>query len=273
MMKESITAARASLFMGIMLFCALPLFSASLEELTGAERAAALRVGETLTEVQLKAPQPALLPNHDRIRQLVNDVRNSLQPSVMVESLFLYRKPQSAAQTGWSEAERARLYNQALGISTLAGIQYFSASRNAMRTFYETSRIIDGPVSKKPIPDPALTVIPPSLTLYARQKDLTFGDNIYRYDYYSYPDAFVFVQENLSAMNAGIIPALGKNKLRSFLAVFDTGDSLLIYAASLAKAASLPGMDERIGNSFSNRAAAILKWFTGRAERVFGGAD
>jgi len=260
--------ARASLFIG-MLLCAMPLFAASLEELTGAERAAALRASaETLTQVQLKAPQPALLPSHDSIRQLFNDVRHTLQPTIMVESLFLYRKP--LAQTGgWSETERIKLYNQALSISTLAGIQYFSASRNAMRTFYETSRHIDSPASKKPLPDPVLTNIPPVFTLYARQKDLTFGDNIYRYDYYSYPDAFVFVQENLTAMNAGIIPALGKNKLRSFLAIFDAGDSLLIYAASFAKAASMPSMNERIGNSFTNRAAAILKWFTARADKVF----
>jgi len=272
-MKKITAKARASLFVGIMLLCAMPLFAASLEELTGAERAAALSA-ETLTEVQLKSPQPALLPNHDSIRQLFNDVRHTLQPTIMVESLFLYRKPQAAVQAGgWSEAERLKLYNQALGISTLAGIQYFSASRNAMRTFYETSRLIDSPSSKKTLPDPVLAAIPPTLTLYARQKDLTFGDNIYRYDYYSYPDAFVFVQENLTAMNAGIIPALGKNKLRSFLAVFDTGDSLLIYAASLAKAASMPSMNERIGNSFSNRASAILKWFTARADKVFSGSD
>jgi len=270
-MMKLTAKARASLIVGIMLICTMPLFAASLEELTGAERAAALRANaETLTEVQLKAPQPALLPNHNSIRQLIDDVRHTLQPTIMVESLFLYRKP--PAQTGgWSEAERVKLYNQALGISTLAGIQYFSASRNAMRTFYETSRLIDSPTSKKPIPDPALSAIPATLTLYARQKDLTFGDNIYRYDYYSYPDAFVFVQENLTAMSAGLIPALGKNKLRSFLAVFDTGDSLLIYAASLAKAASMPSMNERIGNSFSNRAAAILKWFSDRADKVFTG--
>jgi hypothetical protein len=53
-------------------------------------------------------------------------------------------------------------------------------------------------------------------------------------------------------------------------AVIDAGDSLLIYIASMAKAASLPGLSGRIGNSFTNRAEAILKWFAGRADRVFG---
>jgi hypothetical protein len=71
-------------------------------------------------------------------------------------------------------------------------------------------------------------------------------------------------------MNAGIIPAVGKNKLRSLVAVIDAGDSLLVYAASMARAVTIPGMGERIGSSFTNRAEAILKWFAGRADRVFG---
>jgi hypothetical protein len=53
------------------------------------------------------------------------------------------------------------------------------------------------------------------------------------------------------------------------IAIIDTGDSLLIYAAAMAKAASLPGIGDRIGASFTNRAKAILQWFTGRADKVF----
>jgi hypothetical protein len=57
-----------------------------------------------------------------------------------------------------------------------------------------------------------------------------------------------------------------KNNLRSVVAVLDAGDSLLVYVASMGKAASFPGMNERAGRSFSNRAAAILSWFTRRAD-------
>jgi hypothetical protein len=37
----------------------------------------------------------------------------------------------------------------------------------------------------------------------------------------------------------------------------------------MAKTASFPGMNERAGQSFSNRATAILAWFSGRAARAF----
>jgi hypothetical protein len=67
-------------------------------------------------------------------------------------------------------------------------------------------------------------------------------------------------------MNYGPIIVVRKNRLRSVVCVLYAGDSLLVYVASMAKAASFPGMNERTGKSFSNRATAILSWFTKRAD-------
>jgi hypothetical protein len=236
-----------------------PVFGFSAEEFVGAERAAALRAApEPITEVQYKTITPHLLPRHEGLAALVAETLSELAPNVFVETLFLYRKPFAAA---WDKTEQIDLLNQLTALSTLAGIQYYSASRKTMRTFYESSHVIDNPADKNPLPDPVFTALPDSLALYARQKDLTFGDNIYRFDYYTSKDAVFFVQENLTAMTAGIIPAVSKNKFRSLLAVIDTGDSFLLYAAGMAKTASVPGMGDRIGASFTNRAKAILKWF------------
>lgn len=245
-----------------------PLAAASLEDLTGPERAAELAAGEIITEVQLKDPRPILIPRHPELRRMIDEIMKTLEPGLFVESLYRYEKP-AGTSGGWTDEERTLLYNEALALSSLAGIQYYSASRKTMRTFYEYSRVIDGADTKKALPDPVFSEVPRELRLYARQKDLTFGDNIYRYDYLTAEDSFIFVQQNLTVMAAGIIPAVGKNKLRSVVAVIDAGDSLLFYAASMAKTVSLPGMGDRIGNSFTNRAEAILKWFSGQADKVF----
>jgi hypothetical protein len=37
----------------------------------------------------------------------------------------------------------------------------------------------------------------------------------------------------------------------------------------MAKAAAVPGMGDRIGNSFGNRAEAAIKWFASGADAVF----
>jgi hypothetical protein len=259
---------------------AAPVFSASLEELIGRDRAEALIRGETLTELQFKLSRPLLIPQNDFVRQLITDMREDLDPSLFVESLFLYKKPAGAELPRWSPAEREALFNEALALSTLAGIQYYSSSRQTMRTFYETSVVIDGPDTRNPLTDPVYgsaggtpsLPIPAELTLHARQKDLTFGDNVYRYTYHLREDSLVFIQQNLTIMNAGIIPAVGRNRLRSVAAVFDAGEYLLLYLSSMARAVSLPGLNERVGRSFSTRAEAILQWITGQADKAFGKA-
>ncbi|GHT69665.1 hypothetical protein FACS1894110_19580 [Spirochaetia bacterium] len=117
-----------------------------------------------------------------------------------------------------------------------------------MRTFYEISQVIDGPKTKRVLADPVYGIssseLPAALKIYARQKDLTFGDNIYQYEYRVEADFLVFIQENLTTMNAGIIRAM-------------------------AHATSLPSLRERIGNSFTNHAEAILKWYAGQADKAF----
>ncbi|MDR2304397.1 MAG: hypothetical protein LBE10_07410 [Treponema sp.] len=245
-------------------------FPATLEELTGDERTQALLAGETLTEVQTKNPQTRLLPRHAGLRQLVEEAMLKLVPNILAESLLLYKKAPNARRAIWNEDERRALYNNSIALSSLTGIEYYSASRKQMRTFYEYSRVIDNPESKKALDDPSFDEPPASLCIYARQKDLSFGDNIYRYDFFTDLDYLIFTQENLTSMRYGVIPALGKNKLRSVVAVIDTGNALLIYAASMADAPSIPGFTERISNSFTNRAAAVLKWFSGQADKVFG---
>jgi hypothetical protein len=52
------------------------------------------------------------------------------------------------------------------------------------------------------------------------------------------------------------------------MAVIDCGDSILIYAVSMVNSLSVPGLRDRITGSFSSRAEAILKWFTGRLDTV-----
>ena len=256
----------------ILLIFATPAFCNTLESLLGPERAARLRASavqdELFTEVQTRNPSLRLTPRHGNVERFVTETMSDLGPGIVVETLFLYSKPHGRA-AAWTAAERAELFNSVTALSTLTGIQYFSAKRGAMRTFYESSQVINNPRDRTPLPDPWFAVPPETLTLYARQRDLTFGDNTYRFEYQTGPDFILFMQENMTAMRAGIIPAVGSNRFRTVVAIIDVGDSLLIYAAAMARAASLPGMGDRIGNSFNNRLQAIIYWFSGHADGIF----
>jgi hypothetical protein len=258
----------------LLLLAPVPAGALSLEELTGIEAAAELRDGKILSQVQLRNPSPALTPRHGEVLALLEGTLAELGSSgIMAESLSLYKKPPSASRPGWSNAERLAIFNSTLAISSLAGIQYYSASRGTMRTFYEYSRVIDSPDTKQERADPHYPELPAATSFYARQRDLTFGDNIYEYRYHSGSDFFIFVQRNITALKVGIFSAVGKDRLRSLVAVVDTGDGLLVYAVSMARAAALPGLGNRIGNSFTNRAQAILGWFNTQADKAFAGLN
>jgi len=252
----------ASIYMFSLAVCA---FSTPLETLVPANHAMMLRDKEQggIIETQLKNPVPVLVPRHNGIRQKVTGLMNALNPNILVEVLYLYDKPARSRTdaAAWDEKQKITVFNQLTAISSLTGIQYYSASRGAMRVFYEYSSVIEFE-TKKLLPDPVFTQPPASLTLFARQKDLTFGDNIYRYDYITAEDAVFFTQENITALSYGVVPVIGKGNLRSVMAVIDCGHSILIYAASMAKTASVPGVSDKISASFSNRAMAIIHWFT-----------
>jgi hypothetical protein len=222
-----------------------------------------------LVSAQLSNPNPSLMPNHGDIRKSVIGIMDTLKPNILVETLYLYAKPAKSKTDSatWDEKQKITVFNQITALSTLTGIQYYSSSRSAMRTFYEYSSVIDNPTAKKPLSDPVFTRIPASLTVFARQKDLTFGDNIYRYDYLNTVDVILFTQENITSLNYGIIPVIGRNNLRSVMAVVDGGEFILVYAASMAKAASIPGFSDKISSSFTNRAQAVLNWFSGRLNK------
>ncbi|MDR3337513.1 MAG: hypothetical protein LBT16_09935 [Treponema sp.] len=254
----------------LMFLWVTPLFPLSLEELIGSERAAELLEKGAISGMEQKNPRLFLVPRHLPLQNIISKTFQELEPGVVVETLFLYKKPAGAEPAAWSGDERTTLFNQLLALSTLTGIEYFSSSRGRMRIFYETSVVIDDPDTKNPQPDPHYTSPPEELRLYTRQKDLTFGDNIYQYYYYAEPDAFVFIQKNLSSMKYGPVRVIDKEKLRSVVAVLDAGDYLLVYTTSMAQAVSIPGMGRRVQDSFLNRAKAIFGWFSRQADKTFG---
>jgi len=267
MKSKAILGCVLAIFLG--LFTGPGVFGLNLDDLIGTELAAALIAGDKPVLAQFKNPRPQLVPQNDVLRKLVESVRQDLGPSVTVETLHIYKKPPEAEASAWSSREAAELFNGLLALSTLEGIQYYSQSHGAMRVLYETSSVIDGLSTKQPLPDPVYSQPEPALTVLARQKDSSFGDNIYQYDYSFAPGVLFFTQMNLTSLTYGIIPAVRKNNLRSVFAVMDTDNYLLIYAVSMAKAASLPGMNSRIGDSFANRAHAIFNWFSDRADKAF----
>jgi hypothetical protein len=237
-----------------------------LKSLLPAEAAARLHAGEAVKNVQFNASATQLAPTGSDFGFLLSAAMTP-PPGVLVEAAYLYRLP--AGTTPLASGQRLALFNAVRAISSLAGIEYFSASRNRMRTFYETAFTIDDPASRRRQPDPVAVALPDQARMFAQLTDLTFGENVYEYVFYGRPSGIAFMQTNLSAMNYGIVPILAKKSLNATVLVIEVDEGLLVYSLAAVQAKLLPIISGKVRDSFSNRADAIYRWFAVKADAIF----
>lgn len=217
--------------------------------------------------VRSSSGEPGFLPAH-QASAAIREGLSAEKPSVLVEAVFSLprAKPADAAAKA---AERAAIYGILRSLGSLQGIEYYSVSHKAMRTFYAESYIIDGPSSKVKLVDPAPPApgaVPSVETLFAFQRDLSFGANTYRYDFAAYPDAILLKSTNLTRMSYGFVPVIAPEALAIKLLVIQADDAILVYVASGATA---PGLFRgRLEESFANRAEALFKWFSAKASSL-----
>jgi hypothetical protein len=219
--------------------------------------------------VHMSAGEPGLLPLH-AASTTIREAIAAEKPSILIEAIFILPRAKSPnsqmkAASPSRAGELASIYGILRSLGSLQGIEYYSASRKKMRTLYAESYIIDGPNTKVRMPDPRAPMpgmLPATETLFAFQRDLSFGANIYRYDFTTYSDAVELKSLNLTRMKYGLLPVLSPNELVTRILVIQADDAIIFYAESGAKTSGI--FKDKIQNSFSNRAEALFKWFSAK---------
>ncbi|PKL09305.1 MAG: hypothetical protein CVV51_04535 [Spirochaetae bacterium HGW-Spirochaetae-7] len=205
-----------------------------------------------------RSAAPSLAPRHGAAAG-TGAALQAEAPDVIVEALFLWKKPRPVDPVAGALA----VYNVLRAIGSLQGLEYWSASRGAMRLLYEYSSLVAGPDDRTPVRDTHLPSLPADAeTLFARQKDLSFGDNIYRVSLSTGPGYTAWNSTNLTGMRYGIVPVASPGVVNVRLLVIDTDEGLIFYTVSSAKAAVLPGVRAKLESSFGNRAEAVYTWFS-----------
>ncbi len=215
------------------------------------------------TVYRQKGINPTLVPSTTLAGEAVAFWKGDEAP-FFIETLYLYKKtPQKQGLPG-KDTDQISVILRSL--SKLEGIEYYSNSRKKMRTLYEKSYIIDSPVSKKRLSDP-LDGSADGISAFALQKDLTFGEYVYRYSWRQTTDSVAFFSLNVDAMSYSFFKLIQPDKLRVSLIVQDMGDWLLVYNLTKADFMAIPGIEGKITSSFSARADAIYKWFVKEYEK------
>jgi hypothetical protein len=207
---------------------------------------------------------PAFLPDHPASAAIRSAIAAE-NPSLLVEAVFTLPRPRPANAAARA-TELASIYGILRSLGSLQGIEYYSASRKTMRTLYAESYIVDGPETKVRLSDPVFPApgsIPASETVYAVQRDLSFGENTYRYEYDTFSDGVLLKSTNITRMSYGVLPALSSGALATRLFVIQADDAIIFYAESGANAPGI--LKGRLEESFANRADALFKWFAAKA--------
>jgi hypothetical protein len=207
---------------------------------------------------------PQLLPidpSSDRIRSAIA----ADKPGILVETVFFLPRP-APADPRDRRAELARIYGLLRSFSTLEGIQYYSVSHKSMRVLYAESYRIDGPDTRLRLPDPPAPLpaeMPGEETLFAFQRDLSFGANTYSYTFRAYAEVVSTEMTNLTRLSYGILPLVAPKALKTRLLVIPVSDGIVFYTESDS---SSPGpFRARLAESFANRATALFAWFSSKA--------
>ncbi|MFW5688109.1 MAG: DUF6675 family protein [Spirochaetota bacterium] len=185
---------------------------------------------------------------------------DALDPRIGVEVLFLVDAPAKARSV------TPELFTTLQSISTMEGIEYYSASRDRMRTLFHESYVIKGAEDRTRLGDPRVNQVPARDVLHVFQRDSSFGSNVLELTYAATPRAVRLRMRNLTQMYyMGFIPAVGPQELGLNLVVYPLGEKLLFYGNSAANPISLLGLEARVQRSFYNRLVALYDWFMSRA--------
>jgi hypothetical protein len=208
---------------------------------------------------------PKLVPAVPARGEIEERIRE-MEFSVGTEVLTVYRKEAVDFDTAHA---RLQIYNILRSMSTMKGIQYYSASRGRMRTLFAESYVVEGPAAEKRLGDPVVQEIPPISRLYVLQEDLTFGENIYATEFRYSGDYFLLDSTNLTTMHYFFFPMVKPENSVTLILLIPAGEELLFYGAVGAHTRRLLGLPRSREDSFYNRLKAIYGWFAERMSATF----
>lgn len=229
--------------------------------LISAQEAQQIQGGETHFYTNSVATDLAPLgPFTDRIRDNLTD----LDPKVGIEIRVPIAVDPSLFDGGATTPDATlSIYNILRKISTMEGIEYYSASRDEMRTFYHESYAIAGPDDETRIADPTVTSIPRRDTIYVYQRDGSFGQNVQRIDYEYNGSEILMSIVNLTTMVYKVVPLVTPENLQTFLLIRPNPEegTIEFYGNLGVRVPGLFGMKDRARDSFYNRIVALHGWF------------
>ena len=253
-----------------------PLMQQILSGVPEADREVLVNDGE-LIRFQHGGFSATLMPNIGLGRLVAASLQNQ-KFSLGLEGLFFM--PVSDLPNTWTSVpERERtliLYNILRSVSTLTGLEYYSASRKKMRLLFEESWVIANPkIPGEPLADPVLEALPEGPvfindTMFIHQKDKSFASNESRMLSRARKDALSTTIINLTPLRYwGVFRIVQPEAMQTHLLAVPLQEGLLVYGVIAAETVDSKMFMAKAEASFTNRVKALAGWYMDRLREEF----
>ncbi len=251
----------------------LPSLNNVLPSISPADRSVLMNDGELL-RFHGDGVSPGLLPNNSLTAGIARKmIAGDL--NIGIEGLFFtpFDELPKKYREMTPDNRKLTLYNILRSVSTLQGLEYYSASREEMRLLFEESwTIADLKKPKEALPDSIVSTIPAEDTILIHQKDKSFSKNQSSMTFHAGPNAFAAEIINLTPMRyKGLIRIADPGNMQIHLMVIPVEEGLLMYGTMSAKTLSVKAFLERAEDSFTNRVIALTGWYRTRLDEEFDG--
>lgn len=228
----------------------------------GIEESAELYNQRKVSRFYFNDPYTEYLPSSPFTGVISEDIEH-ISPNIGVETVYLLHAP----GLGPDKDDIHTIYNVLRRVSSLKGIEYYSASRERMRTFFKDFYAIDTPEDGNRIPDPVVGNVPEESSVFAFQEDLTFGKSLSHIHYRNSGPWISITISNLSILRYMLIPLIRENNMQMHIVVRVMENYVLFYGNCAVRTYDLFGLVEKKKESFSNRIEAMFRWFRREFEK------
>ncbi|MCX7787009.1 MAG: hypothetical protein N2442_04870 [Spirochaetes bacterium] len=225
-----------------------------------------LRTKGEVTRYYFESIPPRWMPKDRLGVDLLKEIEK-VETVIGVESMHLLSYTAAGSLVPSSSEQRGdrdsllTVYNLLLSVSTMKGLQYYSASRGRMRTLFAESYVIRSPEDPTPIPDPKVNLLPTEQVLFVFQEDLTFGKNITQWKYRSKGEELSISITNLTPMKYSFFTVADPGNMQIHLLVVPAEEGIVFYGCMVAKSPRFLGLEKTRTESFYNRIKALFTWF------------
>ena len=233
------------------------------ESVLGKDLYESLRSDGEIRHTFLRSEVFRLFPDLD-MKKTVSEELRKVDPTIGVELLRLNQYEVSSQSV---EDFHLKIGNTIRSLSTLSGIEYFSASRNRMRTYLYDAYRIDTPENREPLADPVKRTLPREEHIYAYLEDSSLGDYVASVRYAYHDDYFVMAISNVTTLRRFLIPIAKPGNMRTYILLMPLEDEMLFYGLAFVKSFDPFGTAQNREESFYNRLTALSNWFGTQLEK------